>query len=108
MLTFTLKKDLVFHDGMPLTAKDVKFTFEALAHKDYQGELQSYVQSIKGFKEFNEGVASDVSGIVVKNDRTLEITFNEVYAPALTNLGTLGILPEHIWKNVGQKYGHSF
>ncbi len=102
-LTFTLRKGLTFHDGMPLTGKDVKFTFESLAHPDYQGEFQGYVQSIKGCEEFTKGVANEISGIVVKDDRTIEINFSKPYAPALVNLGTLGILPEHIWKNVPKK-----
>ncbi len=102
-LTFILRKGLTFHDGMPLTGKDVKFTFESLAHPDYQGEFQSYVSSIKGYEDFVKGVAQEISGIKLKDDRTIEITFNEPYAPALVNLGTLGILPHHIWKNVPKK-----
>ena len=100
VITFTLRKGLTFHDGKPVTAEDVKFTLEALANPQYDGELQSYVQSIKGFKAFNEGKAADVSGIAVKNDRTVEISFSEPYAPALINIGTLGILPKHIWKDI--------
>ena len=100
IITFMLRKGLTFHDGKPVTAADVKFTLEALASPQYDGEIQSYVQSIKGFKAFNEGKAADVSGIAVKNDRTVEITFNEPYVPALINIGTLGILPKHIWKDV--------
>ena len=100
IITFMLRKGLTFHDGKPVTAEDVKFTLEALASPQYDGDIQSYVQSIKGFKAFNEGKAADVSGIAVKNDRTVEITFSEPYAPALINIGTLGILPKHIWKDV--------
>ena len=100
VITFMLRKGLTFHDGKPVTAEDVKFTLEALASPQYEGELQSYVQSIKGFKEFNAGKASDVSGIAIKNDRTVEISFSEPYAPALINIGTMGILPKHIWKDV--------
>ena len=102
-LTFILRKGLTFHDGMPLTTKDVKFTFESLAHPDYQGEFQSYVQSIKGCEAFSKGEAKEISGIVCKDDRTLELNFSSPYAPALINLGTLGILPEHIWKDVAKK-----
>ena len=100
IITFMLRKGLTFHDGKPVTAADVKFTLEALASPQYDGEIQSYVQSIKGFKAFNEGKTADVSGIAVKNDRTVEITFSEPYAPALINIGTLGILPKHIWKDI--------
>lgn len=100
VITFILRKGLVFHAGKAVTAEDVKFTLEALASAQYEGELQSYVHSIKGFKSFNEGKTTEVLGIAVKNDRTIEITFSEPYAPALINIGTLSILPKHIWKDV--------
>lgn len=100
VITFTLRKGLTFHDGKPLTAEDVKFTLEALASPQYDGEIQSYVESIKGFKDFNAGKASSLSSVAVKNDTTVEITFSEPYAPALINIGTLAALPKHIWKDV--------
>lgn len=100
VITFILRDNLSFHDGKPLTAEDVKFTLESLAHPKYDGELNSYVQSIKGFKEFNSGKAASLSGVVVKNATTIEITFAEPYAPALINIGTFGILPKHVWSSV--------
>lgn len=99
-ITFILKEGLTFHDGKPLTAEDVKFTLECLAHPKYEGELVSYVQSIKGFKDFNGGKTESLSGLVVKNAATIEIMFEDPYAPAVINIGTLGLLPKHIWKDV--------
>ncbi len=97
-IVFTLKSGIKFHDGNPVTSKDVKFTLESLANPKYKGDLSSYVQSIAGFKEFNEGKTKEISGIKLPDDKTVEINFDTPYSPVLINIGTLGILPAHIWE----------
>ena len=99
-VTFVLKDNIFFHDGNPVTAEDVAFTFSSLAHPDYQGDLKSYVDSIEGFETYNNGEAETLSGIVVVDDKTVELNFEEPYSPVLINLGTLGILPKHVWSEV--------
>lgn len=99
-VVFTLKDGLKFHDGKPVTSKDVKFTLSALASPDYEGDLQSYVQSIVGFKEIQMGTENSLKGVVCPNDKTIEINFETPYSPVLINIGTLGILPSHIWENI--------
>lgn len=102
-VVFTLRDGLKFHDGKPVTSKDVKFTLEAIGSPDYEGDLQSYVQSIDGFKELQEGKETEIKGIVCKDDKTVEINFLVSYSPVLINIGTLGILPQHIWGSVPVK-----
>ncbi|WP_158612455.1 ABC transporter substrate-binding protein [Leptotrichia sp. OH3620_COT-345] len=99
-IVFTLKPNIKFHDGMPVTSKDIKFTLESLASPEYEGDLASYVQSIKGFKEFHENKASEIAGIACPDEKTIEINFDEPYSPMLINIGTLGILPSHIWEKI--------
>lgn len=96
-ITFILRDNLKFHDGKPLTSKDVKFTLTALANPDYEGDLGSYVQSIVGFKDFKEGKEKELKGISTPDEKTVEISFDIPYSPVLINIGTLSILPEHIW-----------
>lgn len=99
-ITFNLKKDLKWSDGKPLTSKDVAFTFTSLANKDYQGEHGEDVAKIVGAKEYKEGKADKVSGIETPDDSTVKISLTQPYGPVLTNLGTTGIIPEHIWSKV--------
>ena len=107
-LVFKLKSGIKFHDGNPVTSKDVKFTLESLANPKYEGDLASYVQSITGFKEFHEGKATELKGIVCPDDNTIEINFDTPYSPALINIGTLGILPAHIWGKIDiDKWGEN-
>lgn len=99
-ITFNLRKDLKWSDGKPLTSKDVAFTFTSLANKDYQGEHGEDVSMIVGAKEYKEGKADKVAGIETPDDNTIKLSFIQPYGPAITNLGTTGIIPEHIWSKV--------
>ncbi len=38
--TFTLRRDATWHDGQPLTARDVSFTYASLASPDFPGDLR--------------------------------------------------------------------
>lgn len=96
-ITFTMKKDLKWHDGEKLTAKDVVFTLKSIAHKDYEGALYGDVEKIKGAQAYHEGKAEDIEGIKVVDDNTIKVEFEEVYAPSLLSIGTMSIIPEHIW-----------
>ncbi len=83
--TFVLKPDIKFHDNTPITADDVAFTIE-----------KAQDPSIKSPKRANwEGV--QVEKI---NDRQINLILKQPYSPFLEN-ATLGILPKHIWNNVG-------
>ena len=79
--TFTLRDGLVFHDGEPLTAKDVKYTIEAIKNPDNGSENASNFE--------------DVVGVTVLDDLHVAI---ELEAPnvAMLDYLTIGILPAHL------------
>jgi len=82
--TFKIREDAVFHDGEQITADDVIFTIEKA--KD---------PVIKSVKRANwEGVSVEKI-----SDEEIIFTLAQPYSPFLFNT-TLGILPEHIWKDV--------
>lgn len=99
-ITFTLNKDVKWSDGKPLTSKDVAFTFTSMASKDYQGEYGDYVSKVKGASDYKDQKVDKVSGIETPDDLTVKITLDQPSGAALTNLGTIGIIPEHIWSSV--------
>lgn len=99
-ITYKIKDNAVWHDGENVTSEDIAFTFKSMASRDYQGGYYGDVQNIKGAEDYHNGKADDVEGIKVINENTIQIEFNKVYAPAVTNLGTVKILPEHIWSEV--------
>lgn len=87
--TFTLRKDVRFHDGTPLTAADVKFTFEAILDE----------KNASPSRQFFEPVAS----IETPGMHTVRITMKEPYAPFLLALGNpaSGIVPAGLVRSVG-------
>lgn len=80
--TFTLKENLRWEDGEPLTSADVIFTIQ-----------QAKNPLLKSSKRANwEGVE-----VETVDERTIRFTLRRPYAPFLENT-TLGILPKHIWQ----------
>jgi peptide/nickel transport system substrate-binding protein len=82
--TFTLKDNLEFHDGEPVTSADILFTI-----KSVQNEL------LKSPKRPN-WIGVEAESI---DERTIVFHLKQPYAPFLDN-ATLGILPKHIWQNL--------
>ncbi len=83
--TYTIREGVKFHDGQPLTAKDVAFTYNlVMAHEDFP-TLHSYVE------HFVSAEAPD--------DKTVVITLDEAIPNIESKLVFLYIFPEHIWKD---------
>lgn len=82
--TVRLKKNLLWHNGQPLTAGDVFFTISILQDPAYKSPLRQNWQGI------------EVSQI---DDYTLNFNLSNPYFGFLNNL-TVGILPKHIWENI--------
>jgi peptide/nickel transport system substrate-binding protein len=82
--TFSIKKSATFQDGTPVTASDVLFTINKI-----QDPL------IKSPRK------TGWDGIVVtkKDNMTIVFTLSKPYISFMNNT-TIGILPEHVWKNV--------
>ena len=98
--TFTLNENVTWHDGEPFTANDVAFTLNFMASPDYTGFYSSYVSTIEGYEEVQAGTADTLSGVSVNGDYEISITTSEIYASMLTRIGVIGIMAEHIWKDV--------
>lgn len=95
-VTFKLRKDAVFSDGTPLTAKDVEFTFKVLSDPSYSGRYPNVVAPLVGYEDYhNKDNKSEPKypGVEVVDDYTIKFKFNEVKNDNLVNLATTcGIL----------------
>ena len=94
--TFKLREDVKFWDGTPLTAKDVAFTFTALADPAYDGSYNTSVFEMEGYDAYNTGDADHVSGIEVIDEYTVAITYVTAKADNIWQL-EIGIMPEHFY-----------
>lgn len=82
--TIVMRDDVVFHDGVPVTAADVIYTIELIQNRNLRSDLLGEWSG---------------ANIEVINDHTVEIVLTEPYAPFIDNL-TIGILPAHIWRPI--------
>ena len=53
---FTMRDDIVFSDGTPMTADDVIFTLYVLSDPTYTGSSTFYAQPILGMEEYRSGM----------------------------------------------------
>ena len=91
--TFTLRDGVKFHNGRVVTAGDFKWTFERSSSKKVGSWVQGFLGSVKGHKEFVDGKAKEITGIVAEDDRTLVLTLSK---PDVTILGVVGIPPFYV------------
>ncbi|HET9014867.1 MAG TPA: ABC transporter substrate-binding protein, partial [Thermomicrobiaceae bacterium] len=81
--TFHLRTGLKWHDGTPLTAKDVKFTFDVMQDSKVNA---AFLQNLGPF-----------SGATVVDDQTVTLNLKEAYAPFLVMLDyNIMIIPQHL------------
>ena len=86
--TFTLHDGVTFSNGTPLTAEDVKYSFERVLDPDTASPVVWVFgdAGIVGAKAFVDGKADEVSGIEVVDPRTIRITLERPYALFLYHL----------------------
>lgn len=82
---FTIRDGVKWHDGKPLTAEDVKFSFE------YACKYPMVSSTIS---------ENDIEKVEVVGDRQVLVTVKKPSAVMLGNLGTSRIIPKHIWEKV--------
>jgi peptide/nickel transport system substrate-binding protein len=80
----TLKKGISFHDGTPLTTKDVIFTINLMRDPNLKSPLRG---------NWNDVAIEEIS------EYEMRISLLEPYTPFIENF-TFGIMPYHIWNNV--------
>ena len=78
--TWTLKEGITFHDGTPLDAEAVKFSFDRI--------MDPATQSQTGIALIGPYIGSEVI-----DARTVRMTYEEPYAPLLHNLSS--VRPRH-------------
>src|SRR5215211_1123862 len=102
--TFHLRSGIKFHDGSPLTARNVANSWmRALAPATKSGAA-SFLFPIKGAREFNADSAKTVTGLTVRDDTTLVVTLTERLAifTKMLAMPVAAIVPEKLPANFGE------
>jgi peptide/nickel transport system substrate-binding protein len=80
--TFRLRRNVTFHNGKPLTARDVKYTIETLRSPELQSPMRSTVAGI--------------DSIEMPDEFTIIFRAREPFYTFLANLPGIGIIPEGV------------
>jgi peptide/nickel transport system substrate-binding protein len=94
--TFSMRDDVKFSDGQPLTANDVSFTLHGILKKEVASVQVPRFNAIKGAQAYYTNEAQTISGVQVVDDHTLKITLDQPNAAFLSNLRWLRPLPKHL------------
>ena len=84
--TMTIRDDVTFHDGEPLTAEDVAFSMQLYKDTEDFPYLPSYVASF--------------TSIEATDDTTVVLTSEAPVANFESNMAFIYVLPKHIWESV--------
>ena len=86
--TYKIRSGVTWSDGVPLTAKDVAYTFNRILKGAYeQTNYGSYT--------------ANITAVTAPDDTTVVMT-TKVPTPIMTRLA-VPILPEHVWSKVSEK-----
>jgi peptide/nickel transport system substrate-binding protein len=128
-VTFSLRKDVQWHDGKPFTAADVAWTLRAVLHPAYTGPRAGQLSALAGVQpllderdararevaagRLTAGMAAHrnqaawnawlkgpgAEAIATPDDRTVVLRLAEPYGPLLAQL-MLPVLPAHVFGGV--------
>lgn len=84
VFTFFLRKDAFFHDGKPITAEDVKFSFDVIFDPKYDTASK---------RPYYEGIAK----VEVIDPYTVRFTAKDTYFKNFDVSAGIDVLPKHIY-----------
>jgi len=81
VIIFHLRPDVLWHDGVPFTSRDVEFTFRKLIDPSVKTPYSGDFERVKTFE--------------ILDAYTVKVTYKEPFAPALASWG-MPIMPQHL------------
>ncbi len=97
--TFTLRDDVIWHDGEKFDSDDVLFSIKsALRSDEINGLFIAAFQHIVGAKDYSDRISEEITGIEVDGN-VITITLSSSVADFLNSIAQFAILPEHIFSN---------
>jgi peptide/nickel transport system substrate-binding protein len=95
--TFTLRPNAMWHDGTPVTAKDIAFTLNLVTDPATTSRWGGAFASIVGYAEAQEAASpTSLTGISTPNDQTIVLELTQPDSGLIAGFHFLNILPEHL------------
>ncbi|AEV29332.1 extracellular solute-binding protein, family 5 [Sphaerochaeta pleomorpha str. Grapes] len=99
-ITFVLRDDIFWHDGEPITASDVKWTYEfASKVPALNAVFSSMLKHLQGYDAFVNGSATEITGITT-DGRNVTFTYSVADPNALLCFTQFPPLPKKYFANV--------
>ncbi|SDC28871.1 peptide/nickel transport system substrate-binding protein [Pelagirhabdus alkalitolerans] len=100
-ITLTIRDDVNWHDGNPVTAEDWAYAYEVIGHPDYEGpRYGADMRMIEGMEAYHSGESEEISGITIHDEKSLTIQYERLTPSLLAN----GIWPYALPKHVFEAY----
>ena len=88
VFTFKIREGVKFHNGRVMTADDVKYTLDRVTNPATQSPGAGFFGSIEGYDAVSSGEVTELSGVKVLDEQTVEITLSR---PDATFLHVMGL-----------------
>ena len=99
-LKFTLRENVFWHDGEPITPQEIKWSIEySLKTTVINNVFANTFKAIEGATEYLDGKADDISGITIDGNN-IDIKFEKLAPDALLTFTQFAPLPEKHLKDV--------
>jgi oligopeptide transport system substrate-binding protein len=104
-ITFYLRKDVIWTDGVPLKAQDFEYSWKRLLSPNTGADYAYFLFDIKGAEEYNSGKENspDKIGVKALNEHTLRVELKRPASYFLSLLTFMSTFPMR--KDVVEKHG---
>ena len=105
--TFELRKGIKFHHGRELTADDVVYSFTRILDPRTRSNANEAFLNIKGAREFRDGRAKSVSGLVASDRYTVQVVLTQAHQSfvSVVAIGHAKIVPRDLIEAQGAAFG---
>ena len=98
-IDFKMRDKITWHDGVPISPEDVKFTIEYMSKvPTLNGVAANTCKCIEGYQEYIDGNADSIEGIKI-NGNVVTIKFSKIDPNALLTFSQWPPLPKHLLKD---------
>jgi peptide/nickel transport system substrate-binding protein len=86
-ITIKIRDNVNWHNGDPVTAEDLEYSYLVIGSKKYTGvRYDTLMQQIVGMEDYHAGKTDKISGIKIIDPKTISITFKQASPSLLTGL----------------------
>ena len=106
---FFLRQNARFHNGQPVTVKDVVFSIQRLLRMNPAPAILPHLIKIDGARAYRNQATDRVKGLIPEDDHALLIRLVTPHAPLLTALGMYqaAIVPKEEVIRLGKDFGRN-